>query len=135
MLLKMKELLAADSCCNIIALLKDLLFFNNILESENKALQKYSVTFKKVAEHGNSWSWAVKKQLNMMSDVWTPHIAHSVFLSDVFTLLRHLLFCIHPLLKFFISFGPRAQIIQYVPLCRVRSRTSATSKTRFSDNS
>ena len=56
MLLKMKELLAADSCCNIIALLKDLLFFNNILESENKALQKYSVTFKKVAEHGNSWS-------------------------------------------------------------------------------
>ena len=135
MLLKTHELLAADSCSNIIALLKDLLFFNNIPESENKALQKYSVTFKKVAEHGNSWSWAVKKQLNLMSDVWTPHIAHSVFLSDMFTLLQHLLFCTHPLLKFSLVLGHVPKAFKMYPYAESDLEPPQHQRQGFCDNS
>ena len=119
----------------LIALLKDLLFVNNILESENKALQKYSVTFKKVAEHGNSWSWAVKKQLNLMSDVWTPHIAHSVFLSDMFTLLQHLLFCTHPLLKFSLVLGHVPKAFKMYPYAESDLEPPQHQRQGFCDNS
>lgn len=50
--LKMHEILAADSCSNIITDLKNLLFCNNVLVFADKIHQKYSFIFQEVAEHG-----------------------------------------------------------------------------------